>query len=106
MDTPSSFPQFRPIALCFVIYKLITKTIANMLKPLMPHIVSPTQSSFVPGWHITDKIVMALEAIHSMRQMKGKRGCMTIKVDLEKAYDSISWKFLFVAFMMQVGTLN
>ena len=29
-----------------------------------------------------------------MRQRKGMRGIMTIKVDMEKAYDRISWVFI------------
>ena len=48
------------------------------------------QSSFVPGRHNTNNIVIAQEAIHSMRNKKGKVGWMTIKMDLEKANDRLS----------------
>ena len=61
----------------------------------MSVIVGPTQSSFVAGRHITDNIVIAQEAIHSMRSMKGKHGVMALKVDLEKAYDRVSCAFLY-----------
>ena len=46
-------------------------------------IISPMQSNFVPGRHITDNIVITQEVVHSMRQMKGKDGFMVVKVDLE-----------------------
>ncbi|KAG6414484.1 hypothetical protein SASPL_127286 [Salvia splendens] len=53
----------------------------------MSVIIGPTRSSFVAGRHITDNIVIAQEAIHSMLSMKGKHGVMALKVDLEKTYD-------------------
>ena len=93
-DSPKELKDLRPISLCNVIYKVITKTIANRLKATMSYIISPNQCSFVLGRHRTDNIIVALEVIHSMRSMKGKKGYMTIKIDLEKAYDRVNWNFL------------
>ncbi|XP_050229329.1 uncharacterized protein LOC126678474 [Mercurialis annua] len=93
-DNPDYLKDYRPISLCNVLYKVITKIIANRLKKIMPHIIGPTQTSFVEGRHITDNIILAQEALHTMRKKKGRKGYMVIKLDLEKAYDRVSWDFL------------
>jgi hypothetical protein len=94
VDCPSNFKEFRPISLCNTIYKLITKIIVNRLRPFLNQIVGPFQSSFLPGKGTTDNAIILQEAIHSMRKSKRKKGDMVFKIDLEKAYDNVSWEFL------------
>ena len=89
-EHPESFRDLRPISLCNVIYKLITKVVANRMKCFMAHVISPNQCSFVPGRLSSDNIIVAQEVIHSMRVMGGKKGYMAIKIDLEKAYDRVN----------------
>ena len=48
VPNPEKVTQFRPLGLCNVIYKLIARCIINRLKPALPHLISPMQSSFVP----------------------------------------------------------
>ena len=93
-DHPQTLKMYRPISLCSVVYKIVTKMIANRLKTILPHLVSPQQTSFVPGRHITENTVIAQEVIYSMRRKTGKRGQMIIKAVLEKAYDIITWSFI------------
>jgi len=91
---PSTIMQFRPISLCNVLFKTITKTMMRRLQNVMSKLVGPAQSSFIPGRLSTDNILVVQEAVHSMRRKKGRKGWMLLKLDLEKAYDRIHWDFL------------
>lgn len=92
VETPERVSQLRPISLCNVNYKVITKVLANRLKSILPDLIGPDQSSFVPGRQITDNIAVYQEALHLTK--KGRKGYMMFKIDLEKAYDRLSWNFI------------
>lgn len=87
--TPESVNHFRPISLCSVIYKVITKIIASQIKIIMPILVGPNQSSFIPKRQINDNIIIAQEIVHTMGIKKGKKWFVAMKVDLEKAWEFI-----------------
>ncbi|CAL1358445.1 unnamed protein product [Linum trigynum] len=93
-EAPESFLQFRPIGLSNVAYKTLAKCLVNRIKPLMGNLVHPTQTSFVPGRHISDNIIIVQEVVHSMGLKKGRKGQMALKIDLTKAYDRLSWNFV------------
>lgn len=89
VNNPISVPQFRPVSLRNVIFKIFTKAMTTRLKKLLQEVVSPFQSSFVPVRRITDNIIIFHEAFHSLRSRKGTEGDMILEIDLEKAYDKI-----------------
>jgi len=86
--------HFRPISLCNIIYKMVTKILFHWLKHLMPSLVSPSQTAFIAGRKGTDNVITAQELVYTIEQKKGKEGFMIIKVDLEKAYDRLEWSFV------------
>lgn len=94
VEKPETIMQFRPISLCNVLFKTITKTMVLRLQKVISKLIGPAQSSFIPGRLSTDNIIMVQEAVHSMRRKKGRKGWMLLKLDLEKAYDRIRWDFL------------
>jgi hypothetical protein len=87
--------DWRPIALCNVLYKIIAKVLANRLKHVLPKCVSHHQSAFVPERSILDNAMVAIEVVHYMRtKTTGKAGCVALKLDISKAYDRMSWEYL------------
>ncbi|CAN6580631.1 unnamed protein product [Malus baccata var. baccata] len=100
---PKSMAQFRSIALCNVIYKIIAKILTNRLKSVMPKIIGENQSAFVAGKQIQDNILVVHEILHSLlHQKKGNQEGMAIKLDMAKAYDRVEWNFL-LSMMVKMG---
>ena len=83
---------FRPISLCNSLYKIISKVLTSRLLKILPIIISKQHTSFVPGRHILDSIMMMHEVMHSLEA--GKREGMFLKLDHSKAYDRVDWDFL------------
>lgn len=96
-NNPSTVSDLRPISLCNVLVKIITKVMANRMKLLLNVVISESQSAFIPGRLISDNILVSYEVMHFLKNKRvGKEGYMAIKLDMSKAYDRLEWGFLKV----------
>ena len=87
--------DYRPISLDNVIFKIVSKVVANCLKHVLPMVIFDAQSAFVPNRLITDNTIVVYELLHRMRnRRKGRMGQMVVKLDISKAYDRVEWCFL------------
>ncbi|KAL5750726.1 hypothetical protein ACOSP7_025329 [Xanthoceras sorbifolium] len=94
VKVPSLVSEFKPINLYNIVYKLIAKVIANMLKPILDSVISKQQSAFVQRRLISDNIV-GFKCLHTLRnKRRGDRGHIALKLDMSKAYDRVEWCFL------------
>jgi hypothetical protein len=86
-NNPTYFGDYRPIALCNLYYKLISKIIANRLNPILSRSLSGEQLLFLKGRHILDAIGTAQESLHSIKADNSK--ALILKLDLKKSFDCI-----------------
>ena len=95
VNNPERVSDFKPISLCNVIYKIVSKVIANRLKPMLNSIISETQNAFIANILIIDNILIAFESLHHMKtNWTRKKGFMAVKLDMSKGYDRVEWSFL------------
>ena len=74
-------------------YKIVAKSLANRLKKVMPLIIDERQSAFIEGRHLLQSALIANEVVKEAERRQ--KSCIVFKVNYEKAYDSVSWDFLF-----------
>ncbi|XP_062155223.1 uncharacterized protein LOC133863288 [Alnus glutinosa] len=89
----SYMSEYRPIACCNVVYKCITKILANRLIHGLDEVIGSNQGAFIPKRGIAENILLAQEVVCDYHKTNGVPRC-TLKVDLMKAYDSLDWEYV------------
>ena len=99
---PNKMTELRPISLCNVGYKIISKVLCQRLKGLLPNLISETESSFVSGRLISDNILIVQEMFHGLRTNNScKEKFLATKTDMSKAY-RVEWTF-FQRLLLKMG---
>jgi len=75
------------------LYKIISKALSLHLKNVISKVIDVRQSTFLEGRGLLDSVLVANEVLEEYKRKK--KSCVFFKVDYEKAYDSVSWEFLY-----------
>lgn len=86
--------NYRPISLCNVFYKTISKLLATRLKHFLPKLISLFQIAFVSNKNISENFIITHEIKHFLKTLRGKEQYVAIKIDMEKAFDRVEWPLL------------
>ena len=84
--------NWRPITLLTTLYKIISGTIAERVKRVLPHIIGEDQKGFVDGRYMGEVTRTLYDTIQDAwsNQKKG----VLLSIDFEKAFDSLSHDFI------------
>lgn len=93
VDVPSKPSEFRPLAYCNVIYKLILKLLCSRLHIALEGFVHESQCAFVKGQSILHNVLISQELIKLYNRQKISLRAL-LEIDLRKDYDSVEWGFL------------
>ena len=91
---PQSASDFRPISCCNVLYKCITKLLCQRLKDILPDIIHPSQGAFVKGRESLFNMLICQDLAQGYQRQHISPRCI-MKIDLQKAFDSVHWDFLW-----------
>ncbi|XP_074299375.1 uncharacterized protein LOC141630457 [Silene latifolia] len=90
---PTSVTHFRRIACCNVLCKCVSKLICNRLAKVLSDLISKNEGGFIRGRSKIENIMVYQDLVRLYNKQSCYPRCM-FKMDLKKAYDSVSWKFM------------
>lgn len=89
----SNVGDYRSIACCNTIYKIISKILCNRLKLVLHDLIYDNQSAFIAGRSIVQTILICQDLVRLYNIKATTKSCL-IKIDLKKAYDSVEREFV------------
>lgn len=85
--------DYRPIACCNVLYKVVSKLLANRLKLLLPRVITESLSAFIKERLLLENVLLASELVKDYHKEAGSPRCV-MKIDISKVFDSVQWSFV------------
>uniref|UniRef100_A0A453EX92 Reverse transcriptase domain-containing protein n=1 Tax=Aegilops tauschii subsp. strangulata TaxID=200361 RepID=A0A453EX92_AEGTS len=85
--------DYRPICLIHLVAKLFAKVLSLRLAPRLDSLVSRNQNAFITGRSLHDNFILVRQSLMMLHQLGAPR--IMLKLDLTRAFDSLSWPFLF-----------
>jgi len=90
VENPKTVKEYRPIACCTVLYKIISKVLAKRLHDVIQSVICDSQARFIPGRKISNNVLLAHELVKAYTRKNISPRNM-LKIDLQKAYDLVEW---------------
>lgn len=84
--------DYRPISCFNVLYKVISKILANRLKRILPKLISTNQSVFVKDRLLMENVLLASELVKNYHKSTVSSRC-AVNIDISKEFDSVQWSF-------------
>lgn len=92
-DDATKMGDYRPISCCNVLYKVLSKILANRLKQILPKFISTNQSAFVKDRLLMENVLLASELVKCYHKTTISSRC-AVTIDISKAFDSVQWSFV------------
>lgn len=87
--------KWRPITLINVLYKHISGCISYQIRPTLSYIISDTQTGFLKRRYIGEN-TRFIQNLHMSTDNENIHGLLFL-IDIQKAFDSVSWSFIHKA---------
>lgn len=92
-DDAKEMKDYRPISCCNILYKVVSKILANRLKVLLPELIEPNQCTFMKGRLLLENVLLATELVKDYHK-QSIHPRSVLKLDISNAFDSVNWSFI------------